>query len=51
MRVAPSTEIQAGVLLSYTFLITIVQFSGSIKGLKDSECGANGVSEIDGTLL
>ena len=51
MRVAPSTEIQAGVLLSLTFLITIVQFSGRIRGRKDRECGAIGVSEIDGTLF
>lgn len=49
--VAPSIETQAEHLPSSGLVNLIVQFSGSIKGLNDSEWGAMGVKSIAGTLL
>jgi len=49
-RVAPSMETQAEHLPSSGFVSLIEQFSGSIKGLKDRECGAIGVKSMAGTL-
>ncbi len=49
-RVAPSKLIHAGVLLSLTFLIVILELSGKMRGRKDRECGAKGVKEISGAF-
>jgi len=48
--VAPSRLIQAGVLLSFAFLIVILELSGSMSGRKDSEWGANGVKQMSGAF-
>ena len=49
-RVAPSIETHAEQRPSSGFVNFILQFSGSIRGLNDNECGATGVSKIAGTL-
>jgi hypothetical protein len=44
--VPPSRDTHAEFRLSIGFLIVIVVDIGTIKGLKLSECGANGVMQI-----
>jgi len=50
-RVAPSILTQAEMRPSSGLVSLILQFSGRMRGLKDSECGAIGVNRIAGTLL